>query len=191
MINALANKIIDYFILSNLISENKKSVYLYSLLILLQSAINIFATLIIGMLFGLFWENICFFIAFKMLRKFSGGLHSEKYLVCLSISIGLNTLFLCGLKYFEMNPNNLFIIFMEFFSVLIILIFAPIENSNKKISIMEFKVYKIISLSISILYILCSLVLLGKDSLYVFSIGMAMGLNSVLIIGGKMHKYKG
>lgn len=188
--NLLANKIIDYFISNGFVSEDKKSVFIYGTMITIQSAMIIMSTLIIGLVVDMFFENICFFVIFKILRKYSGGLHSEKYSVCFFVSILLNFLIMAILKYFQMNPNYQLIIFLELLSVLFVLLFAPVQNLNKQITKKEYIVYKLITSFFSLALMIYSIILAINSCVIVFSIGMAMFLNCILIILGKIVTFK-
>lgn len=189
IVNSVANKIIDYFIFNGYIQADKKSVYLYSATITIQSAINICATLIIGLLFGMFFENVCFFIVFKILRKYSGGLHSSKYSICLLISIMSNTIIMMIIQYIKTNPNYIAIFLLELFSLLIVLIFSPVTNNNKNISKKEFKLYKWIASTIILVLILFSIFFIVNNCLIVIPIGMAIIFNSLLLISQKLQNF--
>lgn len=186
IINILTNKIIDYLVLNNYIRDDKRSVYSYSAMIAIQSVINIIATLIIGFLFGAFFENLCFFIVFKILRKYSGGLHSSKFSSCLLISIITNIIFMIVIKYLEVNPHYILMMVLEIASFIVVLLFAPVKNVNKQISEKEHKLYKLIVSVIIVVLILFSIVLIVNNCLFISSVGMSIVLNSLLIIAEKV-----
>ncbi len=187
VISSLATRIINYFVCNGFISEDKKSVYIYSSIISIESALNIIVTLIIGLSFGLFFENLCFFIVFKILRKFSGGLHSSKFSACFLISVISNVVLMLIIKYFESNPNFTLILCAELISFIILSILAPVENANKPISKKEFIVYKLVVIVFAILLLCLSFFLVKYSSNYIFSIGMAMLLCSAFLVTEKIR----
>lgn len=185
IIDCFANKLVNYFTNHKYVDESQRSVYLYGAVVAIQSAVNVMFTLIIGYVFGLFIENLCFFIVFRVLRKYSGGFHSEKYFICLSTSIVLNIIFLISFKLFKLYPNFLLIFLIELFSSLIVILFSPVTNKNKGISNKEFKIYKLIVSIVCIVTILLSVILVIKSNFFVYSIGMAIVLDSILVLLGK------
>ena len=186
VIESIASKIASRFVNSKHISEDKEELYKYGILIAIQSAINILSTLVIGLLSGMFFENLCFFIVFKILRKYSGGLHSSKFSVCFLISVGSNIIVLLTLKILEVHPNYIMLLIFEACSLLTVLIFAPVVNKNKSINQKESRVYKSIVCGVCIVLIITTVVLVINNSFYAFIIGMSMMLNSVLIFADKV-----
>ena len=186
VIESFAGKVAKWLISSERIPREKEDVYQYAALIAIQSAINIIAMLLIGLLGGKFFENICFFIAFKFLRKFSGGLHSAKFSICFLISVVSNILVVLSVYLFE--HYNLFWLMMllEILSLILVFIFAPVSNKNKSITQRESKAYKVIACVISVALVVVSLFLAKYCLKWIFPIGLAMVLNSLLIIVEKV-----
>lgn len=181
IINKISNKIIDYLSFNRYIENEKRDVYLYSTEIFIQSTINIIITLFIGWMFNLFFENLVFFLAFKILRKYSGGLHSSKYFYCLMISIFLNISIMLLFTYSKSLISN-YLIILELLSFVIVCLFVPITNENKMLSQKEKKIYKIIAIIESIVLLIISIFLIRINSIFTLSICYAMVLNSILII---------
>lgn len=186
VISNISNRIVNYLITNDLINIDKKSVYLYSVTIAIHSIINIIMTLVIGLLFGKFLENLCFFIVYKILRKFSGGFHSNNFSSCLFISTILNIIIILAIIYFEINPQRTILLTIEFLSLFIVVLFSPIPNSKKQISQKEFIVYKLISIIICTI-ILCFVLFIDGKTLLIYPMGLAMGLNSILVITEKIR----
>lgn len=182
VINSIAKNIAVNLVSHNKIQSDKLELYEYSSLIAIQSAINIIAMLILGFVFGEFLENICFFIAYKVLRKYSGGFHSSKFSTCFFISLVSNAMILISIKAFSFYPNYLLAIIIEIVSFLIIIFFAPITNVNKPISKKEYSVFKLIMCVVSLLFIGISIVLCLTNSIFVFAISLAMLLNSLFVL---------
>lgn len=182
IINRVSISIVDNLLSNRYIENEKRDVYIYSATVFFQSTINIIITLFIGLLFDMFFENLCFFIVFKLLRKYSGGLHSSKYITCLSISVFINVLLMFLFVYNKNELVSTSLLIFELLSLLIVLIFSPIINPNKKISTKEKGIYKIIAISESVVLFFISIFLIKVNSIYVFSICYAMVLNSILIL---------
>lgn len=189
VIDSFSEKLINYFISHGLIKNEKKRLYQYSMTNVLQSSICIVATLLIGLCLGMFWENLVFFIVFKILRKYSGGLHAGKYIYCLLFSLCANVVFMLAIKYLQTFDSNALTLGLELISLLFVAILSPLENKNKKINNREFMVYKLVSIGISFVLVLFSYFLVYQNNLFVIPIGMAMLFNSLLLIVGKTSSY--
>ncbi len=187
VIEHFTNKSINYFVNHEYIDKNKKTAYQYGALVAIQSIINITSTLIVGLLFNLFVENLFFFVVFKSLRKYSGGFHFEKFSICFIASVLLNIIFLFSFKLFMLYPNFFLLIFIELISITLIVILSPVTNKNKSISKKEFKLYKLIVYIICFVVFLCSLYLIKQRNYYVFSFVMATLLDSILLVFVKLR----
>lgn len=178
----ISNKIVEYLICNNDIDTRKKDIYIYGTIVVIQSFINFFCSIIIGLLLNMFFENLCFFFVFRILRKFSGGYHSNKYSTCLLSSLIINIAILILLKTIYYNPNLWINLIVYFISFLIIIFFVPITNENKPISNKEHKVYKFFSCSICLMFFAVSLILTFYSNTYGNIISLSVGLNSILVL---------
>ena len=184
VIELFSDKIIRCFLNQDIIDETQKDVYQYGIIVASQAAITMISMLIIGLIFGLFFENLCFMIVFKILRKFSGGLHSKKFSICFSVSIVLNFLILFVYRFFVLNPCFLIIIPIELVSSILLLFFSPIKNANKDISKNALRIYKYIVAIICVFVMALSIVLVLNRSIYAYFICMAILLDSIFVVLG-------
>lgn len=184
VIESFSAKIIRCFLNQDIIDETQKEVYQYGIIVTSQAVIIMISLLIIGLIFGLFFENLCFMIVFKILRKFSGGLHSDKFSVCFSLSIVLNVLFLFTYKLFILVPNFIIIIPIELVSSLILVLFSPKKNKNKNISKKESRIYKLIVTIICVFVFLFSVVLISNNNFLVYSMCIAALLDAFFVVLG-------
>lgn len=189
VIDGFSERLINYFISHDLIKSDKKRLYQYSMTNVIQSSICIVATLLIGLCLGMFWENLVFFIVFKILRKYSGGLHAGKYIYCLLFSLSANVVFMLAIKYLQSFDSDVLILGFELVSLLIVALFSPLQNKNKKINSKEIMVYKLMAIGFSFILVLLSYFLVYNNNLFVIPIGMAMLFNSILLVVGKTSAY--
>lgn len=178
----LSEKIVNWLSFHQKIHYNKIELYKYSALITIQSAINILTTLLLGFVFDAFLENVCFFITFKFLRKYCGGMHSAKFSTCYLISVIANILILFAIKMFEHYPNHYLAMIIESVALIIAIIFAPITNKNKPLTKKQCRFYKLIVCIASLVCIATSLILSLNNCTFIFPISLAALLNSILII---------
>ena len=174
VIDSLASRIANFFVVNKHIPKEQEELYKYSALIAIQSFINIISTLLIGLIFRMFISNLIFFLLFKVLRKFSGGLHSSKFSACFLISVVSNVFVLLTMKIFESNQNYSLIIVIELASLFIVLIFAPVANENKPISLKQFKIFKLVGCLISFALVLISIALSINNCRFVIAMGFCL-----------------
>ena len=127
----------------------------------MSSVIGILIVLAIGAVSGRFWESVIFYIVFCFTRLFSGGFHAPTYLLCkitfTSVLISVLALdwLLCGIVGYYWYVLYLY-------SFIIICRFAPVENSNKKLTEYEKVRSKVICI---VEMMICPLVMLLLNSI--------------------------
>lgn len=190
VIECFADKLVSYFGIHGYIDKTKESVYKYGTIVAIQSAINVVSTLILGVVFGLFFENLCFLIVFKITRKFSGGFHFKKFIVCFSSSIILDIFFLLNFQLLLVYPIFHLVFYIELVSCIVIVVLSPVVNKNKFIKNKEYVVYKLITVIICIVLLCISLFLVSKKSAFVYSVCMAIVFDAVSIILSSITRTK-
>ena len=138
---------------------------------------------------GMFFENLIFFLVFKILRKYSGGLHAGKYIYCLLFSLSANVVFMLIIKYLQSFDSVVIVLAFELLSLLSAALFAPLENKNKRINGKEAMIYKIMVIAISFSLIVVSYILEYYSNPFSVPIGMAMLFNGILLVVGKLSMY--
>lgn len=189
VIDSFSERIINYFVSRGLIKDDKKRLYQYSMTNIIQSSICIIGTLLIGLCMGMFFENLIFFLVFKILRKYSGGLHAGKYIYCLLFSLSANVVFMLIIKYLQSFDSVVIVLAFELLSLLSAALFAPLENKNKRINGKEAMIYKIMVIAISFSLIVVSYILEYYSNPFSVPIGMAMLFNGILLVVGKLPMY--
>lgn len=133
MIERAAERIINYLVKSEVISNEKKVMdyYKYGAEITLSSILNLILVLLVGFFSQRVLESIIFLILFICIRQLTGGYHADTYFKCnlyLCLSFGLVLLML------EMiNLNIIGICGVGFICMVVVIFFCPIENKNKPI----------------------------------------------------------
>ena len=179
--------ILDYLISKDYVLNADRDLYLYALKILFRGFMNVTAVLIMGLLLGMLKESIFMFFSFFLLRKFAGGLHSDKYINCFISSLFISIFGLLLIKNFWFVSKYLFITIMISSSLLIIGC-APVKHPNKTVSNKEAKVFKIVASTLSIAICILSTIMILSDCFEKISYSMGTGIiiSSVLMICGKI-----
>ena len=118
--------------------EDKKAVIAYGLTAIFQMA-TIFAVIsIIGILFGFWYESIVIFLGVGIIRKSTGGAHSQTMKGCLVISVLSITILSTMARYFFALPFSKYVnfgisIFVFIFCFIIFYIRVPVDSPNKPI----------------------------------------------------------
>ena len=173
------------------ISKENQDLYLYAMKVLFRSIINMTALFVTGIALGLLKESIFMFLSFFVLRKFAGGLHSDKYITCFVSSLFISVGGLLLIKNAWFVSKNIFAIIM-LVSASLIVVFSPVKHPNKDISNKEEKIYKAFSAVLSV--IICGLSILlifneiGVETGY--SLGTGLITASLLMIAGKFKESK-
>jgi len=118
--------------------ENKKAVIAYGLTAIFQIA-TIFAVIsIIGILFDFWYESIIIFLGVGIIKKSTGGAHSQTMEGCLVISVLSITILSTLARYFFDFPLSKFVnfgisIFVFIFCFIVFYIRVPVDSPNKPI----------------------------------------------------------
>ena len=102
--------------------------------------LNIFTTIIIGIVIGELWFSILFMVLYAPLRSKAGGYHARTAVQCYIYSIFMMIAILLAMKYLII-PRFICIITL-IISCVIIWIFAPVEDTNKPLDNIELIVYR-------------------------------------------------
>lgn len=163
MINQMACYIVKKMKRNNVIDEDNMELYIFGIEILLITIIKYLGLFIIALLLGVVKEAITFIIAFSMLRIQAGGVHLKSFWQCFAITniITFSCIFL--VKALPINHTMIYQMIMLVISIILVLVFAPVDTENKPLSELEKKLYKkrsayviiigsIITVSLSMVY---------------------------------------
>ncbi len=180
----------DDLVRSNVIEAEDAEIYIYGINQILVSVLNVSSALIIGLIFGTLLEIAVFLTAYIPLRSFAGGYHARTPLRCYIYSLIMLIIVSIGLKYLHIEMWGYYAVLLA--AVLIVLVLSPVEDNNKPLDDVEYKVYKrramliaAIELAISIL-----LKLIGLDNLFIAVVYSFAVLGFMLIIGALKNALK-
>jgi len=194
MIQALSDKIISFFVINDIISDNEdKSIYTYGLELILSAFLNVFIVLIFSLIIGRFIETLVFFLAFIPIRTYAGGYHAKTHLGCFCILMLVYSINLALLFFAPQSIVNICIIGFSSCSFILVAAFAPIEDSNKPLNSIEktkFKKISIVIVAIQNIALFLSLLFFGKNNIsFGFAIGQFAAAFSIAAV--KISKIKG
>ena len=161
-----------------LISDKEDSypmeIYTYGIELILSSLIGTVLVIASGIIFNLFFESIIFSLALSGIRFFSGGYHAKTYLKCniiyfLSYFFTMIVYLLYHQYFTKYNAGTLSVLITV--SILIVALFSPVENKNKKIDDDQKVKFKLLSIII--------LLLEGMGCYFIFNI---FNFSEILVI---------
>lgn len=133
IITEFCHIIVNFFIRKNIFPEEQREIYQYGFELWVSSAIGILVVLAIGIISGRFWESIIFYIVFCFTRLFSGGFHAPTYLLC-KLTFASVLILVLAFDWLLCDIVDYYWYVLYLYSFIIICRFAPVENSNKKLT---------------------------------------------------------
>ena len=120
----------------------------YGLDVFISSALEIASILIIATFAGNFIEAVLLFTAFIPLRVYAGGYHADTKLKCYITSLGVYGMFTAIMNILPQGLYSALNLSVVIFSMIMVLIAAPVVHKNKAINDIERKYYRKFSISI-------------------------------------------
>lgn len=147
MYNFISNLIANQWLKNKHIEYEDIDIYKYGIEILLSSIVGALLVMILGSAFFNPVYSIIYLVVMIPLRCYCGGFHAKSYLGCntiMMVSFMITSLFS---KLFL--PNLSLLIIGLIICNMIIAIFAPVDNENKRLTKYEKKRCKLVSIIIS------------------------------------------
>lgn len=151
----LAEKLVESMMKYGTLSNEDKGIYVFGIYQTMVSALEILLMLVTGILCGVGWQCVIFLVSFVVLHRYAGGYHASTLPRCvlMSWSIVFGACMWAKFILFDITVQSLLFLL----AALIVLIYAPIEDSHKKLydyEIQKYWRYSLIILGIySIIYV--------------------------------------
>ena len=120
----------------------------YGLDVFISSTLEIASILLIAAFIGNLGEAVLLFAAFIPLRVYAGGYHADTKLKCYLISLGVYGTFTAVMKILPQGLYSALNLSVAIFSLIMVLIAAPVVHKNKAVNDIERKYYHKFSISI-------------------------------------------
>lgn len=186
----LAGKIGNNLIQSSVIKEEDAEIYIYGINQILVSVLNVSSALIIGLIFGVFFEIAIFMAAYIPLRSFAGGYHAQTPLRCYVFSVIMLIVVSIGLKYLHIAEWIYYAVLVA--ATLVVLVLSPVEDRNKPLDDIEHKIYKRRTVLIAAVELTLALLLklLMLDDLFIATVYSFVVLSLMLIAGKAKNRFE-
>lgn len=146
MLNKIATKLANRLLVKNVVKEDLLDIYIYGFELIISSLLSASIVLLLGALFGQFLNSFAFLITFSLLRSYTGGYHASKYWICTLITVTTFSIVLLLSKIFM--ASLILYLLLSIIGIALIIILAPVENHNKKLSEEQKRKFKTVSIVI-------------------------------------------
>lgn len=175
MIARLSKRMASFFVRNEVIKSEDEEVYEYGLQLLLSTVFNGIIALILAIISGTILQCICYLAVFVLLRKSAGGFHAKTHFGCCCILAVVLSLFIMFIKFVPNEAYGIVATIAVAFSVVIILIFAPLEHENKPISDRDKNRLRKISVIYAVLFtILVFVLFIAKLKMIMICVALGM-----------------
>lgn len=123
--------ITDKFIFKGIIDKDKRNVYSYGFEILISTALYTLIFILAAIITNSMMESIFFWVGFFIIRTIAGGFHAKSYKACHILSLATHLFFILIVKVVPSVFHLQTTLILNLFSIVIILIFAPVDHPNK------------------------------------------------------------
>ena len=184
MILFLSRSVVRSLIKNDAIEMEKAEVYQYGFEILFSSIITFLIAVLSGILLHCFAASMLFFIIFATFRQICGGYHAKHYWSCNLLFLGVINAVLVVYRFFPTDRFTTMHYIFLLVSLLIICIYAPVENENKPLSAEQVLLFRKISriIVISLTMISCLIPLLYDALLQMGCLAFAHPLEFVIAL---------
>lgn len=135
MLTSVVDGLIVYLMKHELVPEEERGVYAYSLEVALSAAIFWLLLAALALFFGTIWPTVIYLGAFFFLRSAIGGYHASTHLRCSAISVVAYLGFIWC--YARLSEGTTWIMLLSGAAVLLVFCFAPVDHPNKPFSTAE------------------------------------------------------
>lgn len=132
MLDKISTKIVNNWIESNIIDISDKEVYEYGIVITIEYLASLITTAIIAIFSGEIIASATFYVGFKYLRSYAGGIHAKTFLGCY---ISSSLIILISVLLIKYNYISIFVYRICGLLASVYLINTrPVDNENKRAS---------------------------------------------------------
>lgn len=141
MIRALSSRVAKWMEQEGVISQEDKALFSYAIYSLLFGLLPIFIVTLLGFAFGMLREGLLMITPFMLIRKFSGGYHLNSSKLCVTLSSALLALTMGLIKLIVQEGYIKNLTVLVSLSVMCLCSFSPVENSARKLTEKEHRLF--------------------------------------------------
>lgn len=186
MIRKISQLASQKFVFYKIIHENDYEIYRYGFELFFSLLLTVIIIFIISFFLEKMFETFLYLIGFFIVRIICGGYHAKHHISCFITSLLTYCLFLFLYNLIIKDKFSLFfIVLMILISVLIILVFTPVEHPNNPMSIYRKKKNRrrgfILSISIFVTFLITMIAPFLTDYFIPVFIGIFIAAVAMLV----------
>ena len=181
MIKRLAAVTAKWLLQAGAISASDVELYEYSIYSFLFTLCPLGLVLIISVFLNMVIEGILLIIPLILIRKFCGGFHFRSSVLCGIVSTLVLTAFLLGIRLVLDTSGYGWWCAVLLLAAAQIIVFSPIDSEGRRLTQNEKKVFKKITIALSIITIaICAVLMAFHQTWAAVSVGSGLILSAAL-----------
>ena len=144
MIHSVALIIADFLFSKDAITEEEKEVCAYGMELIISGIISVALVIIIGLITGSIWYAVVYNIMMIVIRLYTGGYHADTHVGCNVCYCGTYMISLLMLRIQMYVKGTIITWLIALAGYLIIVLNAPLEHHNKKLTMEQKEKYMIL-----------------------------------------------
>lgn len=169
----------NFFMQKSIIDKDKQQIYEYGFEVLISSVSYIVSLIIISIISNTLIPSAIFFAGFFIIRTISGGYHARTYKLCHLLFFGNHIAFILFIRSIPNPHKELVSIILILISVVIILIFAPVDHPNKPFTPKEKTHFRSISITYAIILLCIAITILLFDINFQVKYSLSFAIGSI------------
>ena len=188
MLASQAKRISSFCISNGVISEQDREKYDYCYEILLTTALNTAAIVLIGLLTCSLAQAVCFMLVFALLKNTVGGYHANSHLTCFIGTVGTFLLYRLMAAIIPAGTLTTMAALFAVFAGITVFLLAPVGTKNKPLGRRQKSQLNEDSRLLILFFCMLVLFLLLQDisPQWAFSVSSAIAAVSASLIAGKI-----
>lgn len=144
MIHSVALIIADFLFSKDAITEEEKEVCAYGMELIISGIISVALVIIIGLITGNIWYAVIYNMMMILIRTYTGGYHADTHAGCNVCYCGTYMISLLMLRIQMYVKGTIITWLIALAGYLIIVLNAPLEHHNKKLTMEQKEKYMIL-----------------------------------------------
>lgn len=181
MFTKASDRIVANLIIKQIVNNEDKEIYSFGINRVLTIFLNVVTTLVLGLIYGQIFGVMLFFIAFILLRSYSGGYHASTPIKCYVLTVLLITAILSVMNFVYLHRYVCF--GLSLLSGIIIIILSPSEAKNKPLDEIERIIYKRKTVSFLCIEVIIIIVSIGLNYIVIsYALMLAIVTTAISLI---------
>lgn len=136
----ISRKLTNWLVSKKIITVEEKEVYEYGVFQMMVNILDTMSIFILSILFHKVLATCCYIVCFCMLRKYAGGYHAKSVIGCYLMTVGSAIIMLLTIRFCRLPIAVIIAVWLV--SGIIVFLFAPVQNRNKRFDELEQLVYR-------------------------------------------------